>query len=280
MSDYYADAFRFMITRSDDWTRGVWWQKQRARFQCEAEFDNLRFDLENRLIKFESINGCCSLDESSPYRKYDHSPVQAFAKLRSEQIFSHVTDAELVAAILERRHYGSGTRIEDGSPRVSIENVRGVIRNQYGVRCQCCFRIKGLRSYFVGQGDLSEPNDFGEECPFSPEDLDDTPWHQWLSCGWCDECVAKQRISFVGREAKRSARERIFIAEVKRRRAARIALDEASIEARRKAKQDAIESRRRKRIEMEAAYEMVRDMGLLDRIQQQPEGSNEAGSPG
>lgn len=253
------DAMNYMVRHCSKWAAGEWWRRLRAQFDTEAAFEQYRFLVEQKIVDERPD---CPLNQSNPWRTYDHHPVQAVAKLRAMAILAHVTDTQLSECISRQCHYGTGWEIEDSAPRVCLDHVLKWIRVYHGFKCLCCERVKASREDW---GDLEE-NDFGTQSPFRTDDLDDTPMHQWLQPGWCDACIGQARSTLVGRQRKADARERLFKAEMRRAAARRVHVDEQRTAERQKHAEQLAAAKRLKRIQMEAAYELVRDLGLLDKL--------------
>jgi len=173
-------------------------------------------------------------------RKYGHHPCVAYERVRNMPAFQHISDLELAAAVCraERWSPNYGYSWQSSPARVSLEILIEEVADNFGLYCSGCGKP------------VQKPTEFRSlNLDYEPQQI-----YQ------CDACLLASADARKRREAKERVKRNLFVAHQEAQRAAREAAD---CEYRERRERDRT-ARITGKLEREAAYQLVKKLGLLE----------------
>lgn len=233
----------------------------RSRYRSKRRWEHHRSRIESELLKkFGTATAIAG--RNNHRRVYRWHPVEAFQLLRPLAIFTHISDAdiaqEISSAILYRnRNFDEHSLLSWEVAHCDAYGSAHWIAVRHGLWCQGCRAVKDCNQF-----------DFFYATPAS---FDFTYRRPQRDLALCDACVLENKARAFMREEKRRIQERQFKEALARKRSVQEAERERTSAEYRERKALAKSARRAARIEREAAYQLVKELGLIDRLRQSPE---------
>lgn len=245
LSGLEADVEEFMkgIAQHLDWHPYIQrlWSNVEKRFDRRNDFEEHRALVESAMIK--RLGKSSELKGPARNTVYKYHPVEVYLKIRENPIFWHLRDDDISDACNSKSLTCVNSCVFHRMPMLSLFDEKINLARQHGLFCMRCQSAKEFT------GSIST-------------------WEEYLIC---DDCIVDQKRNAKFHAAARDIQERRFADAVAERKRRLEEERERQDKAYARAKQARNDARKRRRIEREAAYQIVKELGLL-----QPGDSHEA----